>query len=389
MSAPTFNQRKSTYSNMWRKAVTNSSRSNQADQAARLVLKNKNTYKEVEKRTGVPWAFVGVLHYRESACNMQGILHNGEKIIGTGKKTRLVPKGRGPFNSWMTAAVDELSIKGLKKGAQVWSVEMCLYQGERYNGWGYYYKKTPSAYLWSGTNQYIKGKYIADHVWDGNAVDKQMGIVPVMKRLQQLDKEVSWGTPMEDESPVEVTEIDLNDDLSKSEILSIQKKLRELGYEETGWIDGIWGSRTEAGITSFQKNEGLEPTGKIDSDTLAALAIASPRKVGEVRHNITIKDLKNAGDEVVKASWFTRVISWFLGGSAIGIGAIDTLPEAASHVASIQGVISGVPPWGWSIILVLIAILIWRETTRIDRTKMKDIKSGKDAGPIIDIEDYK
>lgn len=385
MSAPSFNTRKSTYTSMWNKAVTNSSRRTQADNAAKLVLKNKEVYKEVEKRSGVPWAFVGVLHYREAACNMQGILHNGEKIIGSGKKTRLVPKGRGPFNTWMSSAVDALSIKGLKKGAQVWSVEMCLYQGERYNGWGYFYKKTPSAYLWSGTNQYTKGKYVADHVWDGNAVDKQMGIVPVMKRLQELDKEVSWGTPLDVFEP-EVKNIDLDDSLSSEEIKSIQRRLRELGYSEVGWIDGLWGNRTESGVRAFQINEGLPTTGIIDEATLASLAIAAPRKVGEIRGSITSSELKKAGDQVVKSSWITRLVSWFLGGSALGVGALDSLPSAASYVGSIQSVISGVPPWGWSIILILLAVIIWRETTRIDKAKVEDIRSGRDAGPIIDIE---
>lgn len=392
MAAPTLAKRKAYYDKLIKSIKVSASRKTQINNAVNLVLKNKKVYQEVEKLSGVPWAFIGVLHYRESACNMDGVLHNGEKIIGTGRKTKLVPKNRGPFTSWVQAAVDALSIKGWTKSKPSWSLEQCLFQGERYNGWGYYYKNINSPYLWSGTNHYTKGKYIADHVWSPTAVDKQLGIVPVMLALQEKDKDVSWGNPIkivpkEEPKEVELKDVDLEEDLTEPEIRAIQRRLRELGYNEVTWVDGKFGDRTKLAIKLFQRDNDLPDTGLLTKTTLAMLVIATPRVNTPLKEGVTIKDLRKAGDKIVKASWLTRITSWLLGGSAIGVGAMDALPEASEHVATIQSVITGVPPWGWSIILVLIAIIIWRETTRIDKAKIEDIETGKDIGPIMDMYD--
>lgn len=46
---------------------------------------------------------------------------------------------------------------------------------EIYNELGYYKNNRVNPYLYSGTNVYISGKYIADDVCDPNAVDNQVG----------------------------------------------------------------------------------------------------------------------------------------------------------------------------------------------------------------------
>jgi lysozyme family protein len=54
---------------------------------------------------------------------------------------------------------------------------------ERYNGLGYRNKGIYSPYLWSFTNHYIEGKYIADGVWSATAVSKQVGCAAILKEL--------------------------------------------------------------------------------------------------------------------------------------------------------------------------------------------------------------
>ena len=46
---------------------------------------------------------------------------------------------------------------------------------ETYNGLGYYKNNRVNPYLYSGTNVYTSGKYVADGVYDPNAVDNQVG----------------------------------------------------------------------------------------------------------------------------------------------------------------------------------------------------------------------
>jgi lysozyme family protein len=158
------------------------------DDAARKCLRFKNRYKKVEKATGIPWDFIAVLHLRESNNNFKGVLHNGDQIIGTGRKTYRVPKGRGPFNTWEAAAVDALDIKGWVKDGSKWTTGLKLARGEIFNGLGYFWKGKRSPYVWGGTNLQQPGKYVADHKWSSTHMDSQLGIAPVLKRIGELDR---------------------------------------------------------------------------------------------------------------------------------------------------------------------------------------------------------
>lgn len=55
-------------------------------------------------------------------------------------------------------------------------------------------------------------------------------------------------------------------------VRSVQQALEKQGVD-AGPIDGIWGPRTHAGLTKFQKQEGLEATGQLNARTLEALGI--------------------------------------------------------------------------------------------------------------------
>lgn len=161
-------------------------RSSQINKQAAKIAANRARYEAVSKKTGVPWDVIGVIHYRESANDFRGVLHNGQKIIGTGKKTTLVPKGRGPFSSWEEAAIDALMNCHPYLGKHKdWSIEGTLDILERYNGLGYRNKGLPSPYLWAGTDQYVKGKYVADGKYDPNHVDQQLGVAPILMKLRE------------------------------------------------------------------------------------------------------------------------------------------------------------------------------------------------------------
>jgi len=156
------------------------------ESAAKRILANMPAYRAVEAKTGVPAAFVGVLHMRECNNDMRGCLHNGERIIGTSRKTRLVPAGRGPFATWEIAAIDALGIEGFLGMADTSPGALCE-AAERYNGLGYRNKGRPSPYVWAGSQFYTAGKYIRDGVYSSTFVDPQLGIAPVMKRVMELD----------------------------------------------------------------------------------------------------------------------------------------------------------------------------------------------------------
>jgi lysozyme family protein len=161
--------------------------------AAQKLLAAKPRYAAVATVTGVPWFVIAVIHERESSGDFRGVLHNGEAIIGTGRKTTLVPKGRGPFSSWEDAAVDALTNCHPYAARNTdWSAGGTLTLLERYNGLGYFSRGLPSPYLWAGTDQYAKGKYVRDGVFDAGAVDKQPGCAGLLMALQQDDPTIRF-----------------------------------------------------------------------------------------------------------------------------------------------------------------------------------------------------
>lgn len=185
---PTYEAMQNGYRNLWAKMKV--TRPAECDKAARKILAGRSRYEEVERATGVPWFFVGLLHMRESANNFAGVLHNGEHIIGTGQKTSLVPAGRGPFRSWSEAAVDALKLKGLQYITS-WPVERIGYEAERFNGFGYISYAVNSPYVWAGSTNYTRGKYIADGRFDANHIDQQLGVMPVLAVLCKLSPDVN------------------------------------------------------------------------------------------------------------------------------------------------------------------------------------------------------
>jgi lysozyme family protein len=202
----------------------------EADRQAKKIMALRGRYQAVEAKTGVPWYVIAVKHLREASCDFRGVLHNGEKIIGTGKKTRLVPAGKGPFNTWEEAAIDALRLKGLHRITD-WSIERVLYECERFNGWGYHWKRKPSPYVWSGTNLYEKGKYVADGEYDGNHVDTQLGVAIVLKKLQAMGVNVDPAKPSKPK-PVPPPDIDPSPDHEPTD-------------QPKGWFRS-WGSRIKA-----------------------------------------------------------------------------------------------------------------------------------------------
>lgn len=160
--------------------------------APRLVA-NKARYQTVAAVTGVPWFIIAVIHQRESAANFSGVLHNGEHIIGTGRKTRLVPSGRGPFSSWEEAAIDALkNCHPYAARWTDWSPGGAMTLLEQYNGLGYANKGLPSPYVWSGTDRYVKGKYVADGKFDPDHVDKQLGCAGLILAMRQVDPSIAF-----------------------------------------------------------------------------------------------------------------------------------------------------------------------------------------------------
>jgi peptidoglycan hydrolase-like protein with peptidoglycan-binding domain len=59
---------------------------------------------------------------------------------------------------------------------------------------------------------------------------------------------------------------------SRDTVKQVQEKLSQQG-QDPGPADGILGAKTQAALKDFQQQKNLQPSGKIDQQTLAALQI--------------------------------------------------------------------------------------------------------------------
>jgi lysozyme family protein len=157
-----------------------------------MVSQAKQRYQQVEARTSVPWPVIAVIHQRESSQDWTASLAQGDPWNRTSVH---VPAGRGPFSSWIEAAVDALvNCPPYLARRKDWSIGGTLAALESYNGLGYASRGLPSPYLWSGTDQYKAGKYVRDGVYDPNTVDRQLGCAALLLAMMPLDPTITFSS---------------------------------------------------------------------------------------------------------------------------------------------------------------------------------------------------
>lgn len=201
MSNYTYASLKNDYSEHWAKLEINSAKLGQFQAAAHKITAGMAVYKSLESQTGIPWYFIGLLHYRESDCNFHTHLHNGDSLNA---RTYHVPAGRprtgNPPFTFEFSALDALSdYKG-----QDWTketIEKISFNSERFNGFGYRMHGVPSAYLYAGTNQYTRGKYVSDGVWSASTVDTQLGCMGILKIILATNVTISAPTLSQPAAP--------------------------------------------------------------------------------------------------------------------------------------------------------------------------------------------
>jgi lysozyme family protein len=147
----------------------------------------RSRYQQVADDSGIPWFFIAVIHNMESGLDFDRHLHNGDPLTA---RTVHVPGGRPrsgepPF-SWEQSAADALSLRNLGRQTD-WRLTSVLYRLEAYNGWGYrlHHPEVPSPYLWSFSNHYKSGKYVADGRWSDTAVSRQCGAAVLLRRMAE------------------------------------------------------------------------------------------------------------------------------------------------------------------------------------------------------------
>jgi lysozyme family protein len=174
-----FEDAKAGYKNLYDRMVILPSKQATAESVARKIIANRARY---ENLCGVPWWFIGILHYRESGLRFDRYLGNGTPL---NRVTTAVPAGRGPFVTFEAGVIDALTIQGYAN-QEDWSQERVLYRFEAFNGFGYIQHKINSPYVWAGSNLYTIGKYSSDGIYTSSLVDQQLGCAVIFNILMRL-----------------------------------------------------------------------------------------------------------------------------------------------------------------------------------------------------------
>lgn len=225
---------------------------------AKRLVAAKQRYLTVSGRTGIPYPFIAVTHQRESSQDWSANLAQGDPW---NKASTHVPAGRGPFKSWEDAAYDALVNCAPHAARNTdWSIGGLLTLLERYNGVGYVNRGLPSPYIWSGTDQYKKGKYVRDGVFDPEAVDKQLGCAGLIMAMMQIDPSIQFA-----EAQTEMIGEPIRDGLW------LQASLNKIGANPSLEVDGIVGPGTRIAVREFQASHGLTVDGLAGPLTIAAI----------------------------------------------------------------------------------------------------------------------
>jgi lysozyme family protein len=230
-------------------------------------------YGIVSQDTGIPLIFIAPSFEREASSNFALSPAQGDRWD---RPSVHVPAHRGPFRNWTDAAKDAYHLNGLDAvGKDNWTWPLLCYDGELFNGFGPRDHHKHTGYLWGGTNIYDGGKYIADHVWDPNYRDTQLGVIPMAKRLVDMEPELAlpgnpWPFPDRHDSPPPLA-VPIPSPFGLHNALGLQQALNKLGQVPPIAEDGHFGKETNVAVRMFQSKHGLSVDGVAGTQTWATI----------------------------------------------------------------------------------------------------------------------
>jgi lysozyme family protein len=243
------------YSDLFNRCEISSDKMPEVESIVQHILHFQDRYTPVAAKSHVPWHVIAVIHNMECSLDFTQHLHNGDSL-----KRRTVndppgrPKtGQPPF-SWDVSALDALAYDGLTTWDD-WSVGGICYKLEGYNGWGYRAHHINTPYLWSYSDLYTSGKYIADGVWSDSAVSRQCGAAVILRRMSEhgvvdLASPASPKLPAVDRLPEVPYAFFAPNDPSQLEKAEDLQRLLNMFPGVSLKVDGVAGARTSTAYHS-------------------------------------------------------------------------------------------------------------------------------------------
>lgn len=239
------------------------------DEVATRLLTHRQRYQEVTDADGVPVIFIATSFEREASSDFKLNPAQGWPLTG---RSKWIPHN-GPFKDWKSAAIAAYHLNGLDKiGNGNWIWPHICYYGEVFNGMGYRdFHHMHSPYLWGGTNIQTVGKYDLDGKFNPEHMDPQLGIIPVARRMVELDPTLAL--PEIPYVPVPPIASGFSA-VADADAKWVQSAINMLGRDPPLDVDGNYGRQTKLAVEAFQSDYGLDVDGVAGTETIAALRAA-------------------------------------------------------------------------------------------------------------------
>lgn len=177
-----------------------------------------------------------------------------------------------------------------------------------------------------------------------------------------------------------------------NQIKKAQERLASLNYA-LGAIDGQIGPLTRSAIRDFQDAMGEPVTGELDARTYGILMSgdALKRPVSITREELTTKDLKERGSEIIIAADGVKTnVATATSALAAASGLATQVNDISGHVTNVKMAIETgheSVSWlaaNWQIILIFILLAvvafciwrIWANANTVERARLQDARDG-------------
>lgn len=259
--------------------VPNPDRVDEIDHVARRLTQPGplGHYTDVLARISVPVVVQATICEREDGNDFTKSPAQGDPW---NKPSTHVPKNRGPFTSWVDAAVDAWSVCDQLNVLSVpkWTVPYACWKWEGYNGFGYRAHGIRTPYVVGGTNLQQPGKYVSDGSFDPNHMDTQLGALPVAMRMMQLDPSLAFGDAIAAIPAPSIIPPVLPPPASVGGTLTGTKWIQSsanliLHLDPPLAVDGSFGKNTRDAVRTMQAGFGLPQNGFVDTAMCNAIDI--------------------------------------------------------------------------------------------------------------------
>lgn len=233
----------------------------------------------VQDQLGIPMVWGICSFERESGLDFRTSPAQGDRWDRVSVN---VPRGVGPFPSWIAAAIWSYKHDAIDKNSAPWSWPYMCWGWEKMNGFGPRDHGHVSGYNFSGIDQYdpptgTGGKYVSDGKWNPEEVDKQLGCVPLALELVRLEPALALHNapiivPAVPTEPIPVTPTPVGVGGGPRGTAWIQDSLNHLhfGGDQLN-VDGNYGRRTRNAVRAFQSAHSLMVDGLAGPKTIAAI----------------------------------------------------------------------------------------------------------------------